>query len=384
MAEPSPNSAAAPALHAPEHSRTIFRVLLLTAMAPLAAGIIFFGFRAAMIAGLSMAGCLLFEWACFRLMGTPAMTSRTHAALTGLLLALTLPPQVPWYVPIVGAAFATLVGKAIFGGVGHFLWQPALVGRLAVAAMFATVAQPALWPILSPSHIVTGNVRDVKTVQSFAGWSAAAQGSEGADGIQAAHPMVALHGLYDGHHPRYANITQALLAQPPMRDVMYGATLGGIGETSTIILLLVGLYLVYRHYVPWQLPASMMIAAAAVAAIAPVHLAGADGQVRTLWWPLWAEGFPVGLTYVIYHLASGGLLLAAILLAPEMTSRPVTPVGQILFGAGCGLLAMGLRLYVLFPLDAYIAVLAMNTFTPLLERLTPPAAAGQGGLVAET
>ncbi len=81
----------APALRAPEHSRTLFRVLAFAAMAPLASGVVFFGFRAAIVAVLCVSSCLLFEWACFRVMGTPAMNSRTHAVLTGLLLTLTLP-----------------------------------------------------------------------------------------------------------------------------------------------------------------------------------------------------------------------------------------------------------------------------------------------------
>jgi Na+-translocating ferredoxin:NAD+ oxidoreductase subunit D len=136
-------------------------------------------------------------------------------------------------------------------------------------------------------------------------------------------------------------------------------------------------YLMYRHYVPWPLPVAMILSAAAVVAVAPVQLAGPAGQIRTVWWPLLAEGWPVGFTYVNYHLAGGELLLAAILLAPEMTSRPVTGLGRVLFGIGCGTLAMLLRLYVIFPLDAYVAVLVMNTFTPVLELITRPRVLGK-------
>ena len=367
----------APALRAPERSRTVFRILLLAALAPLAAGIVFFGFRAGIVAVLCVGSCLIFEWACFRVMSAPAMNSRTHAALTGLLLALTLPPQVPWYVPVVGSAFATLVGKAIFGGVGHFLWQPALVGRLAVAAMFASAAQPALWPLLAPAKVITGDVCASRVPAGYRGWLAAPPPEDSADGYLLRHPAAMLRGLYDPHHPRYATITDALLEQPDIRDLLYGPSAGGIGETSTVILLLVGVYLIYRHYVLWPLPVAMILSAAAVVAVAPVQLAGQDGQVRTIWWPLLAEGWPVGFTFLNYHLAGGELLLAAILLAPEWTSRPVTRGGQVIFGIGCGTLAMLLRLYVIFPLDAYIAVLVMNTFTPLLERLTRPRVLGK-------
>ena len=362
-------------LRAPETGRTIFLVTAAATMGPLAAGVVFFGYRAAMVAVLSIGGCVAINWAQLRLTRTAAPLDHSHAALTGALLALTLPPFVAWYVPLVAAAFAVIIGKGIFGGVGHFPWQPALVGRLAVSAMFALA--PTTWPVLSPTNVITGDVRSCKAPAVYRGWSHAKDLPEGADGFLLRRPAATLRDLYDKTAPRYTSVTEALLDLPEIRELLCGMTGGGIGETSAIVLVVAGLYLIYRHYVNWLLPASFIISAAVVVAVAPVHLAGPGDTGRTVWLPLTSEGLDVGFTFLSYHLTSGELLLAALFLAPEMTRRPVTRAGQVLFGAGCGVIGMLLRLYVVFPLACYMAVMAMNTTTPALERITRPLVLGQ-------
>lgn len=366
----------APHMRAPETSRGIFAVTTAAALAPLLAGTVFFGWRALWVAALSIGSAAVLEGLYFRVTRSPALASRSHALLTGTLLALTLPPFVAWYVPVIGAAFAIIVGKAVFGGVGHFLWQPALVGRLAVSAMF--MLQPTLWPLLAPDRILTGDASPAacRAPQSYRGWRDTPPPPDH-DGFLLERPVSILRGLTDREDPRYGSLLAALLALPPIDDPLWGAVPGGIGETSALIIALAGLFLVYRHYVNWMLPTTFVVAAAATVAVAPVYLHGAGEVARVVWLPLLAEGFDVGFTYVNYHVLCGELLLAAFFLAPEMTSRPVTPAGQVLFGIGCGVTAMVLRLYYLFPLPCYAAVLAMNTLTPLLERLTRPRVLGQ-------
>ncbi len=138
-----PVSRQAPFLRAPERARTLFLVTFFAACGPLAAGVVVFGWRAAAVAGLSIFSCALVERVYYRVTRTPALLGRSHAFLTGLLLALTLPAYVPWYVPVTASVFAIVVGKGVFGGVGHFLWQPALVGRLAVAVVFPALLSSA-------------------------------------------------------------------------------------------------------------------------------------------------------------------------------------------------------------------------------------------------
>jgi electron transport complex protein RnfD len=379
-----------PFLRAPEGARTVFLVTLAAACAPLAAGVLLFGWRAAVVAALSVAGCATIERLYYRVTRVPALLGRTHAYLTGVLLALTLPAFVPWYVPLVAAAFAIIVGKAVFGGVGHFVWQPALVGRLAVAVMFpaqlvplAADGSPRPQAVLARSHLLWGDVRRARRADDTRPWRGRPAPTD-AHAFALTPPARILHGLTDRDEPSYRALVfvpaelrrprpACLLQMPPIDNLFYGARPGGLGETCVLIIVVAGLYLIYRNYVRWQLPLAFLAAAWCAAAVAPIYLVGPNNVVETVWLPLLTrEGAGVGFTYVNYQMLSGGLLLAAFFLATEMTSRPVTAGGQTLFGLGCGVLAMGLQLYTDLPIPGYMAVLAMNTVAPTIDRFWRP------------
>jgi electron transport complex protein RnfD len=377
----------APFLRAPEKARTVYLVTLAAACAPLLAGVVMFGWRVLVVATLAVATCGVVEKLYFRITHAPALLGRSHAFLTGVLLTLTLPPHVPWYVPVVGGAFAILVGKAIFGGVGHFLWQPALVGRLAVAVLFASALNPPTWPLLAREHIVTGDIENTRRIEHYDGWRDQ-QPPPDADGFRLEHPADVMEQVTHTDEPQFTGLAYtrteipqakpALLIQlPPISDFLYGARPGGIGETSALVILVAGLYLIYRNYVKWKLPFLIIVSAWIVAAVAPVQLAGPNETVEWTWWPLFHEGADVGFTYANYQILSGQLVLVAFLLAPEMTTRPVTTGGQALFGVGVGGGAMLLQLYTATPIPAYLAVLAMNTFSPLIDGLWRPRVMGQ-------
>jgi len=363
----------APFLRAPEASRSIFLVIFAAACAPLAAGVVFFGWRALIVAGLAVAGCVLTETAYYRVTRTPSLLGRSHAALTGLLLALTLPATAPWYVPVTGSVFAVIVGKAIFGGVGHFLWQPALVGRLAVTVIFAppffspNPVTPPRWPVLARGRAILGDIRLARPAERVRPWRATPPPAQ-ADAAAMPRPLETLRKLTAPTARPPASIRNVLRRMPPARDLLVGAHGGGIGETCVLVILVAGLYLVYRNYVVGQLPGMFLLAAAATAAVAPVRTAqAADWQ----WLPVLAEGPDVGFVYVAVRLACGGIMLAAWFLATEMTSRPVTVPGQAVFGGLCGAAAMLMQLYTDFPIPAYAAVLLCNTFTPALDAIRP-------------
>lgn len=404
--EPIPQADHPPLLRAPEKIRTIFIATTLAACLPLAAGVLFFGWRAAWVAILSVVFCASLEWLYFRVTHTPAMLGRSHAYLTGVLLALTLPPVTPWWIVLLAAMFAILVGKAIFGGVGHFLWQPALVGRFAVAVIVpALAAVPPLgitaadWPdldpdyprgVLSQDHLLLGDIQNTRRVHRYLGWRDRPAPS-GADGFALRHPSSMLDDLTRvprNTTPAYSAMAEirsdihnrkpvALTQLPPMADMLLGARPGGIGETSAVVILVAGLYLVYRNYVKWQLPMMFLLGAGLVAAIAPIHLAGHNNVLETVWFPLVSEGLDVGFTYVCYQMLSGAMLLVAFFLATEMTSSPVTPGGQAIFGFGCGVTAMVLNMQYHSAIPAYLAVLAWNTFVPTIDAIWRPRVFGQ-------
>lgn len=406
------NPLGSPFLRAPETAKTIFLLVMAAAMGPLAAGLVFFGWRAVQVAALSVGACVAIEWLYYRVTRLPALMGRSHAYLTGVLLALTLPAHVPWYVPVVGAAFAILVGKAIFGGVGHFLWQPALVGRLAVAVLFAQqIANPlpqlpGAWPLLAQDKIIVGDVLNASYETSYRQWRNTPP-APGRDAFWLTSVQDKLAPLTRSGQPvEYSALGTVpetpgakptmILQMPPISDLLMGARPGGIGETCAVVIVVAGLYLVYRHYIKWQLPAAFIFSACVVAALAPIQLQGPGDTIVGAWgppggwqamnwfssaepWtqpPLLREGLEVGFIYVCYQLLSGEFLLAAFFLATEMTSRPVTTGGQILFGLGAGAAAMLLRLYVDTPIPAYIAVLLMNTFTPMIDTIWRPRVLG--------
>jgi electron transport complex protein RnfD len=398
-----PSDVQAPLLRAPEKIRTIFVVTTAAASLPLAAGFLYFGYHAVFVAALAIVSCVAMEWLYFRVTHSPALFGRTHAYLTGVLLALTLPPFIPWYIVIIAAAFAILVGKAVFGGVGHFLWQPALVGRFAVAVIVPALAQlplvgdagkpmtlnPAQWPLLAQDHLLLGDLHDVAEdrLYPYRGWKSRSAPS-GADGFSLEHPSAMLAPLTRGEEPAYSALARpradipnrkpaVLTLLPPINDLLLGARPGGIGETCIVIILVAGLYLVYRNYVKWQLPFAFLLSAALVAAIAPVQFAGPNRTVEWVWFPMFSEGLDVGFTYVCYQILSGAMLLAAFFFATEMTSSPVTTGGQVIFGVGCGVLAMLLQLYYDTAIPAYLAVLAMNTLAPSIDAIWLPRVFGQ-------
>ncbi len=378
---------------APEHVQHIFLVTFAAAMMPLIAGAIFFGWRAVQITIIAVISAALIERVFYKVTRTPALLGSTHGYLTGLLVGLTLPAFVPWYVPIVASGFAIIVGKAIFGGVGHFLWAPAVVGRLAVAVIFPVILttaapnNPELSPILARNRILGGDLLSAETSTQVGPWSTM-PAPPGADALLVKPPSVILAGLTSSTEPAYSGIARippglphakptVLSKLPPMQEMIFGARPGAIGETSIAAIVIAGLYLIYRHYVKGELPLAIVASAAIVVAIAPVKLAGPNDTVMWIFFPAIREGFEVALVYVSYQVLSGGLLLAAFFLAPEMTSRPVTTGGQILFGCGVGVLAMGGQLYTPIPIPAFMAVLIMNTFTPVIDAMWRPRVLGE-------
>jgi electron transport complex protein RnfD len=378
-----------PFLHAPESANTVFVVTFAAACIPLLGGLAMFGWRAGVVTALSIASCVTFEKLFFRVVRAPALLGRSHAWLTGLLLALTLPAGVAWYVPVIAGAFAIILGKAIFGGVGHFLWQPALVGRLAVTVLFPALLAGTTGPVLARHQLFRGDIRAAEARSRLDDWSQARPAGR-AEAFQLPRVQARLREVYNPDQPTYSGIAfipphlqrrspaPPLLSRlPTIQRMVYGARPGPIGATSAALLIAAGLYLIYRNYLKPHLPLAMLLSAAVVAAILPVHLTGLDGRTRTVWYPFLAEGAGVGFAFLIYHLTSGGMLLAAFLLATEMTSRPVTRGGQVIFGALCGALAIVLRIYTSVPIPVFMAVLVANTFTPLIDAIWRPRVLGQ-------
>ncbi len=395
----------APFLRAPEASEKVFGQFILAAMAPLVAGCLFMGFSVLGIAALSVLTCVICQRLYYRATRQLAKSELTHAVLTGVLLTLILPPFVPWYVPVVAGLLATVLGKAVFGGVGNFLWQPALLGWLAVMILFPanvvpTQDQPHAWPLLTRENLLVGDITMFAHQPHSGAWNQA-KPVYNRDAIRIVRPGITLKRLThdtpnaspraDVHgqvafgsfarvNPDSVFYPAAITELPTMGEMVYGPRPGNIGESSALVIAFAGLWLIYRHLVKWQLPLTILLSAALTAAVLPIHVVTGHGKVESLWLPIIAEGLDVGIVYVLYHVLSGGLLLAAVFLATETTSRPVTTGGQVIFGAFIGVGTILLRHYTPATGAAYVAVIIMNTFVPLIDRLWRPKIYGQSSL----
>ena len=152
---------------------------------------------------------------------------------------------------------------------------------------------------------------------------------------------------------------------PPWRDTVLGAVPGGIGETSTLVLIIVGLYLIFKGYLRWQLPAVILVSAAIAASILPVEI---HGDYR--WFPVLEveQNRAVGLAYVLYHLTAGQLMIGAFLLAGDVTASPMRIHGQLVFAVGIGVLTVFMRLYGVLSGECYWSILIMNALVGTIDR----------------
>nr|VFJ69523.1 MAG: electron transport complex protein RnfD [Candidatus Kentron sp. FW] len=292
----------------------------------------FFGLSAALVLAATVIGALATE----RLFSSASKRNRirTDAStlVTGLLLGVTLPSTLPLWMAFVGGAVAVGLGKLVWGGLGQNLFNPALVGRAFLMAAFPTAM--TTWV----SH---GNQDSFLTVH--ASNLAMPLMSAGIDGVTAATPLA----LIKFHHEI-----------PPLLPLFFGNVPGSPGETSGLLILLGGIYLLLRQVIDWRILVGMLGSVAVLAGL--LHLF--DPRYPDPW----------------VALLSGGLLFGAVFMATDPVTSPTTPKGAFFFGIGVGMLVVLIRSFGGYPEGVMYAILLMNATTPLIERLTQPRAFGRG------
>jgi len=228
------------------------------------------------------------------------------AFLTGLLLAYNLPPNVPFWLPVVGSFFAVAIGKQVFGGLGQNIFNPALVGRVFLMAS---------WP------------RYMTTFTKPLAY----------DAVTSATPLALLkEGKFTG------GISYL--------DLFLGNRGGCIGEVCILALILGAAFLFYKGYISWHIPVTYVVTTAVF-----TYIFGPSGLFSGEW---------------LFHVLSGGLILGAFFMATDYVTSPLTYKGQIIFGLGCGLLTAIIRLWGGYPEGASYAILMMNGATPIIDRFT--------------
>lgn len=294
--------------------------------------------------------------------------SRTF--LIGILAGLTLPADVGWYVAAICGTVSAVVGNVIFGGWLH----PALIGRVFVQFLFweklsLAGATIAMGPVLSAAHLFIGDLNQAASVEHYEGWLETTPPPP-ADALELTPPLWSLRQFAQGQIPPDGKLRfEPLLRDhlPPWIDTLIGAVPGGIGETSTLTIVIVGFFLIYRGYLKWQLPVAVLVSAFIAASVLPIESKG-----DYIWFPVFAMegGRAVGLAYVLYHLTAGQLMLGAFLLAGDVVSSPMRASGHVLYGIGIGVLTIFMRLYGVLECECYWAILIMNVLVGTIDRFT--------------
>ena len=277
--------------------------VVLALLPALIAGICVLGLRALVVTLICVATCLLAEWLYARITKTRNTVVDGSAMVTGVLLAMTLPHTVPYWLAVVGSVFAIVVVKALCGGLGQNIFNPALAGR-------------ALMMLIYP----VGLTRYLSV-----------------DGVSAATPL---------HH-----MVMPALPEESLLDMFLGRCPGSIGELSALALLAGGVYLVCCKVISARIPVAYL----GTVAVITLVFAKTDSPVQ----------------WMLYSLLSGGVMLGAIFMATDYATSPATPIGQIVYGIGCGVLTVIFRYYGLYPEGVTYAILIMNVLVWVIDYYTP-------------
>ena len=287
--------------------------------------IYFFGFDAVRVMLISVAACLLFEFLIQKyLIKGPVTINDGSALITGILLAFNVPSNLPIWIIIVGAFVAIGIAKMSFGGLGKNPFNPALVGRVFLLISFPV--QMTSWPVPKPlfSSVVT-------------------------DAITGPTPLGILKdGLRSGD-----KVSDIITQLPSYLQQLVGDMGGSLGEVSAIALLIGGLYLLIRKIITWQIPVAYL------------------GSVIIFTGILWLVN-PEQFVNPLFHLITGGLMLGVFFMATDMVSSPMSVKGQLIFGLGCGVITVIIRIWGAYPEGVSFAILIMNALTPLLNNSFKP------------
>ena len=304
-----------PHVHSKLTTRNIMRTVLVALLPSLIASVVFFGFRALTVTAVSAAACVFFEWAWCKVLKIKSKVYDLSAVVTGVLLAFVCPVTIPYWTIILGDFFAIIVVKMLFGGLGRNIVNPALAGR---AFMFS-------WPVLMSTWVKVG-------------FENAANPFKAVDVVTAATPLAAMH--------------QGQMCEEPIWQLFVGNVGGCIGETSALLLLVGLVILLQRRIITARIPLAYIGTVAILTFLFPL------GNARIDW--------------MLAQIFGGGLMLGAIFMATDYVTSPLTHLGQIVYGIGCGVLTVMIRYFGGYNEGVSYAILCMNCCVVLLDRIGRP------------
>lgn len=315
-----------PHIHTEQSVSKIMYGVVIAMVPAILVSVYFFGLGAVKVMLASVLACLFFEWAIQKyLMKGPLTINDGSAIVTGILLAFNVPSNLPVWMIIVGAFVSIAVAKMSFGGLGKNPFNPALVGRVFLLMSFPV--QMTTWPVPSPIFAGTA-VTDAITGPTTLG--------------------IIKEGLRAGK-----TVSELLPQIPGYARELWGNQGGSLGEVSAIALLIGAAYMFYKKIITWQIPVSYISSVVIFSGI---------------FWLINPEMYLDPL----FHLLTGGMMLGIFYMATDMVTSPISSRGMLIFGAGCGILTMLIRLWGGYPEGVSFAILIMNAIAPLINRSIKP------------
>ena len=309
-----------PHIRSSETTRSIMLDVIIAMLPALVWAVIWFGVKALTLTAVSVIGCMFWEWLYRKLMKKPQSVGDLSAVVTGMLLAFVCPVTTPYWMIIIGGFFSIVVVKQLFGGIGKNFVNPALAGRAFLLGSYAGVMTTWIDATQNKAPLM-GSTADIVT---------------------AATPLAYMKtGNMAGLTETYS-----------VMDMFLGKTGGSLGEISAAMLILGGLYLIWRKVINWQTPVAYIATVAVLTFLFPKAGSGMD--------------------WMLYSVFGGGLFLGAFFMATDYATSPVTKKGQLIFGIGCGLFTVLIRYFGSYNEGVCYSIMVMNLCVALIDKYTKP------------
>jgi len=323
-----------PHVKSEDGTRSIMLDVIIALAFPLIMAIYFFGWRSLTLTLTSVAASIAFEWLYRRALKKPSTVHDLSAVVTGILIAFNLPVSAPLWIPVVGAFFAIVIVKQLYGGLGKNFMNPALAAR---AFLLSWPGLISFWtrPLVNSGISLFGAVtRDNVAI----------------DAIASATPLAKMKL---GILPSVVSANFENDIAYSLRDTFIGKIPGCIGEVSAIVLIAALIYLLVRKVITWHIPVAYVGTVAVLTFVFP--LGGNDP-----------------LTWMLYSISTGGLMLGAVFMATDYTTSPVTSKGRIIYGIGCGLLTVLIRYFGSYSEGVSYSILIMNLLVWTIDKYIKP------------
>ena len=323
------NISPSPHIHGKVTTEKLMYGVVLALLPAVFTSVFFFGTGAIIVIATSVISCILFEYLIQRFILKKNLSVNDGSALvTGLLLALNLPSNIPLLPVIIGSLVAIGVAKMTFGGLGNNPFNPALVGRVFMLISFPV--QMTSWPI--PAGFSTGYT----------------------DAATGATPLAIIkEGLNNGE-----SISQLMDKVPTSLNMLLGNMSGSIGEISALALLIGMVYMLFKKIITWHIPVSII------------------GSIAVFTALLWIID-PESNADPLFHILAGGVLIGAIYMATDYVTSPMNPKAMLIYGCGIGVITVIIRVWGAYPEGISFAILIMNAFVPLMNTYIKPKRFGE-------